>query len=176
MNHGTMRFMGFTLHHNPETIEITDTANISQEAVPFANPIIFNIGTKATVVKGEGVFYGANAFEQYLQLKQLYESCKSGVLSISGVNPFNAYLNELKLKCTPIDNYVEYVFTFIEVAEPVITENSTAPMYYIAQENEDLWDISINLSICIDKLVELNPQFSSPLNVNKGDKVRIIDF
>lgn len=176
IKHGTMRFMGKTLHHNPHTIEVTNTANITQQQVPFFTSIVLNTGYNATVIKGEGVFYGENAFEQYLQLKQLYTQGKCGVLSLSGVNPMHAYLQQLKLKCTPVDNYVEYTFMFVEAIEAVNKENSTAPQFYTVEENEDLWSIAVKLNITIDNLVDLNPQLKSPYDITKGDKVRIIDF
>lgn len=173
MNHGIMRFMGYSLNHNPHTIQVTDTANISQEAIPFNHPLVFNIGVSAIVVKGEGVFYGENAFEQYLELRSLYKKCEIGVLSLSGIEPFNAYLEKLELKCVPKDNYVEYKFIFIEVPEAKSKENSTAPEFYIIYNDEDLWDVSSRFNIPIENLVRLNPQLKSPCCVSAGDRIRI---
>lgn len=173
MNHGIMRFMGYTLNHNPHTIEVTDVANISEEVVVFALPVVFNIGSSAVTVKGEGVFYGENAFDQYLELRSLYKKCEVGVLSLSGINPFNAYLAKLELKCTPKDNYVEYKFMFIEVPDAMPEENSTAPEFYIADNDEDLWDISLKCDVSIETLVKLNPHIKNPCCISEGDKIRI---
>ncbi len=176
MKHGLMRFMGYTLHHNPHTLQIINNANIEQYCIPDFTELTENIGNKATVVKGEGVFYGENAFEQFVELKQLAKSNKAGVLSVSGINPFYACLSELRLKCTPVDDYVEYSFTFIESADYKYKENSTAPTKYIVKQAEDLWDISCKLSIPIEKLINLNPQLKNTYDISEGDVIRINDI
>lgn len=173
MNHGMMRFMGYTLNHNPHTIEVIDLANISQEVVPFTLPVVLNIGLSAVTVKGEGVFYGKNAFDQYLKLRSLYKKCEIGVLSLSGINPFNAYLGKLELKCTPKDDYVEYKFIFVEVPDAMPKENSTAPEFYIAGNDEDLWDISLKCDVPIETLVKLNPHIKNPCCLSAEEKIRI---
>jgi len=174
--HGAMRFMGKTLHHNPNTIEVTNSLSVSQQQIPFLHSIAVNTGAAATVIRGEGVFYGENSFEQYLQLQEIYRSGKSGALSLSGIYPMYAYLQQLKLKSTPVDNYVEYTFVFVEALSDRNKENSTAPQYYTVGDNEDLWDIAVKLKISIDKLVKLNPHLKTTYNIEKGDRVRIIDF
>lgn len=176
MKHGVMRFMGYTLHHNPHTLQVISNANISQYCIPDFTELTESIGSKATVVKGEGVFYGENAFEQFAELKQLAKARKADVLSVSGINPFYAYLSELKLKCTPVDDYVEYSFTFIESEDYTYKENSTAPNSYIVKQTEDLWDISCKLNIPIERLISLNPQLKNTYDISEGDVIRINDI
>ena len=176
MKHGTMRFMGYTLHHNPHTLQVTNTANVLQYNIPESVAITQNTGNRPIVVKGEGVFYGDNAFEQYMKLKALGENGKAGVLSVSDINPFFAYLSEIKLKCTPLDDYVEYSFTFIEAPNHAYKENSTAPTQYTADENEDLWDISNKLGIAIETLTALNPQLKNTTDITEGDVITINDI
>lgn len=175
MRHGTLRFMGYTLHHNPHTLQITNTANVSQYNIPQSLAITQNTGNSPIVVKGDGVFYGDNAFEQYMKLKSLGEKCKAGVLSVSDLNPFFAYLSQLKLNCTPLDDYVEYSFTFIQAPNHAYKENSTAPTQYTV-ENEDLWDISYRLGISIETLIALNPQLKNTTDIKEGDVITINDI
>ena len=73
----------------------------------------------------------------------------------------------------PVDDVVEYSFTFLEAPNLVPTENSTAPLFRIAEEGQDLWDISVITGISVDTLVMLNPQLKSPCEVSQGDKIRI---
>ncbi len=176
MKHGIMRFMGHTLHHNPHTLTVTSSANIYQQNIVGLTAVVHNMGNNATIVKGEGVFYGESAFEQYLLLKQLYNTCQAGVLSVSDINPMYAYLSDLKLKCTPIDNYVEYTFTFTQVSDYSKAENSTAPTQYIVQQNEDLWDISNKLNIPIEDLIAYNPSLKSTYSIAQGDVIKINDI
>ena len=176
MKQGVMRFMGKTLHHNPHTIKITDTQSISQQEIPFLHSIARHTGTKAAVVSGDGTFYGADAYLQYLQLKKLYKSGKIGVLSIGGVPPIKEYLQQLRLKYTPVDDCAEYSFTFVEALDGSCKENSTAPTDYTVGENEELWDISAKLNISIDKLMKLNPAVKDPTAVAEGERVKISDF
>lgn len=173
MKHGIMRFMGYTLHHNPHTLDVTNIVNVIQHNIPSSVAITQNTGNSPVVVKGDGVFFGDNAFKQYMKLKALEEKCDVGVLSVSGINPFYAYLSQLRLKCTPIDDYVEYSFTFIEVPNHTDKENSTAPAQYIAEENQDLWDIAYKLGVSVDYLIKLNPQLKNTSDISKGDVIRI---
>ncbi|MEE0060699.1 MAG: LysM domain-containing protein [Acutalibacteraceae bacterium] len=176
MKHGIMRFMGYTLYHNPHTLTVTSSANILQQNVFMSTAVVHNVGNNATIVKGEGVFYGESAFEQYMQLKHLYNTCKAGVLSVSDINPMYAYLSELKLKCTPVDDYVEYTFAFTEVSDYIKQENSTAPTHYIVQQNEDLWDIACKLDIPIEALTAYNTQIKCTYSLAEGDVIKINDI
>lgn len=176
MKHGVMRFMGHTLHHNPHTLQVISNGNILQYCIPDFAELTESMGNKATVVKGEGVFYGENAFDQFMELKQLAKYRKAGVLSVGGINPFYAYLSELRLKCTPVDDYVEYSFTFIESADYKYKENSTAPTKYTVKQTEDLWDISCKLNIPIERLIKLNPQLKNTYDISEGDVISINDI
>lgn len=176
MNHGIMRFMGYTLHHNPHTLTVTSSADIHQQNVYMATAVANNSGNNATTVKGEGVFYGESAFEQYMHLKHLYNTCKAGVLSVSDINPMYAYLSDLKLKCTPVDDYVEYTFTFTEASDYIKSENSTAPTHYTVQQDEDLWEIACKLNIPIETLIAYNPQIKNTYSLTEGDVIKINDI
>lgn len=176
MIHGNLRFMGYTLQHNPHTLEVTSSSNISQYNTSDFMAITQNTGNNPIAVKGEGVFYGENAFEQYMELKTLSRKCKSGVLSVSGIDPFYAYLTQIKLKCTPVDDCVEYTFMFTETPDYSVTENSTAPTQYIVQQGEDLWDISYKLNIPIEKLIKFNSNLKNTYDISEGDVIRINDI
>ena len=176
MKHGIMRFIGHTMHHNPHTLTVTSSANIVQQNVFMSTAVVNNVGSNATTVKGEGVFYGESAFEQYMVLKQLYNTCKAGVLSVSDINPMYAYLSDLKLKCTPVDDYVEYTFTFTEVSDYSKAENSTAPTHYTVQQNEDLWNIACKLNIPIEALTAYNPHIKCMYSLAQGDVIKINDI
>ena len=169
MKHGTMRFDGMTLHHNPHTLYVSDSVTVDKEFNAELSAVVKQNGKNPTIVKGEGVFYGENAFEQYLKLKALCEKGSCGILSVSGIYPFYALLYDLKLTCKSIENVVEYVFYFVEV--PYGKEISTFPQYCIVEENQDLWDISEKHGIAIEKLIACNPQISSLNSVSAGDKI-----
>lgn len=173
MKHGIMRFMGYTLHHNPHTLDVTNIANVIQQNIPHSWAITQNTGNSPIVVKGDGVFYGDNAFKQYMKLKAIEEKCEVGVLSVSGINPFYAFLSQLRLKCTPIDDYVEYSFMFVEAPNHNNKENSTAPTQYTAEDNQNLWDIAFKLGVSVDDLIKLNPQLKNTSDISKGDVIKI---
>ena len=169
MKHGLMRFGGMTLHHNPHTLHITAVNNIDKQFTVNLYPMITIDGNNPTVVKGEGVFYGEDAFEQYLRLKKYCDCGEIGVLSLSGIYPFYAVLYHLELVCKPVDNMVSYTFFFVEV--PKENENSTLPYYYTLKENQDLWDISYLFGIPMEKLIVFNPQIRSLNSVQAGDRI-----
>jgi hypothetical protein len=176
MKHGIMRFMGYTLHHNPHTLEVTNASNVIQHIIPNSVAITQSIGNNPIVIKGDGAFYGENAFEQYMRLKDIGEKCRVGVLSVSGVNPFYAYLSQMKLKCTPVDDYVEYSFMFVEAPNYQEKENSTAPTEYTVKSNQSLWDIAHSIGVSSDTLLALNPQLKDTNDVSEGDVIKINDI
>ena len=170
--YGVMRFCGYTLHHNPHTLKISDSGNVSENAIPYTYSLVESTGAKAMIIKGDGVFYGEDALQQYIQLRQIYKQGRAGVLSIGGIGSMYAYLSDLQMKCEAVDNYVEYSLQFVE-CEGIVKENSTEPTEYVVGENEDLWDISLKLNINIDTLILLNPHIISPVDIVSGEIIKI---
>lgn len=172
VEYGTIRFFGHTLHHNPHTLKISDSGYVKENIIPYKNSVLVNTGAKGMIIKGDGVFYGENPLQQYLQLREIYKKSKIGVLSIGGIGSMYAYLSDLQMKCEAVDNCIDYSFQFIK-CDDLIEENSTAPSEYILNDGEDLWDVSLKLNIDIDKLMGLNLNIVSPVDISKGTIIKI---
>ena len=65
-------------------------------------------------ITGSGVFYGADAYEQYLKLQKLAEEVNAGNLEhpIFGIR--YCYLTMLEVTQEPKENYVSYRFEFTQ--------------------------------------------------------------
>lgn len=172
MELGIMRFNGVSIHHNPHTIIVSDKTDFSEQHLLTGKSLVFNGGVNALTVSGEGVFYGEDAFEQYLNLREIYKKNQSGLLSIGGINPFFAYIKKLEMKSVPIDDYIEYTFEFIET-ESKWKENKTSKNFTIAKEGEDLWDISYRENISVDLLLSNNKNIKNTCDVKTGDRINL---
>lgn len=167
-----MRFKGYTLHHNPESLKITETKDVKEFNIPYTENIIQNLGKKARVVMGEGILYGNKCLSQYKELVNLYSSPGSGALSLPGFSSFMACFTSLSVISQPKDNFLKYSFTFVEDIEAGSRTNDTSKNTY-NPENETLWDISYKLSIPIEILVRLNPLIKRPDTPLAGNEVVI---
>lgn len=70
------------------------------------------MSAKKRTITGEGVFFGPNAYTQFLQLVQIFEDAQPGTLTHPIWGSCNCYLTRLELTQEPRDHYVSYRFTF----------------------------------------------------------------
>lgn len=161
MSNPPMRFKGYTMHHNPESLKITEAKDVKEFVTPYTTNSIQDLGRKARVVTGEGVLYGNKFLTEYKELVKLYSLSGSGALSLPGFSPFMADFTSLSVTSQPQDNYLKYRFTFVEDIEAGFNINDTSKNIY-EPDNETLWDISYKLNLPIENLLILNPKIKRP--------------
>ena len=167
-----IRFKGFELEHNPETLQITSQKNISLQSVVGAKSVISETGDNSRVISGEGKIYGENCIYKYIRLFKLKEEIGSGILSLPNIKPFYAYFSTLEFSADPTPELITYKFVFREDSSKqkdiVIPEK-----YYNAQSGEDLWDISHKFNVPVETLVSLNPDIKRVNEIEEGRTVKI---
>lgn len=173
MKNTSMRYKGYTFHHNPATLNVTHNRNLKEKQIPFYLSVLQDYGRCAMVVTGQGELYGEDCFEQYQRLFALYSQKNSGALSVPGINPFMANFTYLAMISEPEDNLIKYKFTFTEDMQASFPVNSTDSNIHISEQGESLWDISFKYSIPVETLIELNNFIKRPDALEAGSRVTL---
>lgn len=113
-----MIFKSFVWPHNPEIYEIQFDKDVIQHRYPgINNAEIEDMGMKARVFIGSGVFFGPGAYEKAQELANYYYDRTPGPLIHPTWMQTNAVFSKYKIKNQPLPDYVEYEFEFIEHVE-----------------------------------------------------------
>lgn len=173
MKHAPMRFCGYTLHHNPKSIEITDKRNLAELKIPYEGSLIQDMGNGLKAVMGNGEFFGPNCMSQYKMLLVLLQEGRCGLLSLSGYGPIFARLASLKLSQPPAEDFLSYRFVFIEERKEAPANFAEGEKYHTAEETETLWDIAFRYNTAVEALLNLNLQIRRPDCLKAGERVRL---
>lgn len=173
MKHAPMRFCGYTLHHNPKSIEIKDKRNLAELKVPYGGSLIQDMGNGLKMVTGNGEFFGPDCMCQYQMLLSLLREGRCGLLSLSGYGPIFARLASLELSQPPAEDFLSYRFVFMEERKEVPANFADGKKFHTAEENETLWDIAFWYGASMETLINKNPQIRRPDCLKAGMKVRL---
>lgn len=154
-----MRFKGVEWHHNPREISFECDKEINELKAPYGNAYIQNMGRKNMKISGTGELYGEDCLEQFNRLLKLFKEGGQGVLAIAHMTPMFAVFENINVIGEPIPDVLTYSFVFREVMENKRDEVQTS---HLAENSENLWDISYKYGISIDALVKLNPHIKRP--------------
>lgn len=109
-----MSYKGWAWPENPEKYE----QFYLREPVYAKNSqkvwVFKGMGPRKLTVKGEGVFCGSDAFEDFKALSALFSNVASGELIHPVWGSMRAYFTELEMTQEPRENEISYRFTFRE--------------------------------------------------------------
>lgn len=172
-----MRFGSFVWPNNPRTYTISCKRQTAVHKVPMGGFVVQDLGRTATVMKGEGEFFGADAYSTFLELLAVFQKGGRGTLVHPVWQTAGAYLTELELTQEPRDDYVAYRFTFCEApgaAEEAAGDGETnGRRFYELREGQTLWTVSNAYGLSMTELLRLNPQIAKPNEVQSGTRVRV---
>lgn len=173
-----MRFGSFVWPNNPRTYTISCKRQTAVHKVPMRGFVVQDLGRTATVMKGEGEFFGADAYSTFLELLAVFQKGGRGTLVHPVWQTEGAYLTELELTQEPRDDYVAYRFTFCEAPgaaeEPAAGIGQTdGKRFYELREGQTLWTVSNAYGLSMTELLRLNPQIAKPNEVQSGTRVRV---
>lgn len=183
-----MRFKTYVWPHNPRSYTISYQREMVAHKVPFGRYVLQNLGLARRVMKGEGEFIGAGAYEEFKKLAAVFYSEGAGLLVHPVWQTARAYFVELALAQEPRAEYVRYTFAFWEdyegysdqlqtvaVAEPSGSGagQSGGGSYHTVVSGDSLWHIARKYGLSLQQLLELNPQIKNPNRIYPGEQVRV---
>lgn len=173
----SMRFGSFVWPNNLRTYTISCKRQTAVHKVPMGGFVVQDLGRTATVMKGEGEFFGANAYSTFLELQAVFQKGGRGTLVHPVWQTAGAYFTELELTQEPRDDYVAYRFTFCEAPgaaeEAAGDEEMNGQRFYELREGQTLWTVSNAYGLSMTELLRLNPQIAKPNEVQSGTRVRV---
>lgn len=169
-----MKYKDFIFEYNPSQISIDSKKNLVEIKLPFLGSVIQDFGREKRVVIGSGEFFGSDCINKFNELSKLCEDNTSGYLFIPGLEPFLAFLKNVKMKADPTPNLIGYSFEFWEdTAVENIEFQNLSPSYHIVTDGETLWDIANRYNTTVYELITLNPQIKRPNMLTAGQKVML---
>lgn len=186
-----MRFKDFTWPHNPEVYSVEYRRRIAVHRIPFGGCVLQDLGRAYRVLKGEGVFAGNGAYEQFRALAAEFRKEGPGLLVHPVWQTEQAYFVSLEVSEKPVPDYVRYSFEFWEdwsgcggemqeveyggrLDEGGADAAGTAGGgVYTVRKGDTLWGIAKRYGVSLNALIADNPQIKNPNLIYPGDEVRI---
>lgn len=184
-----MRYKEYIWPHNPETYTVEYRRSMAVHKVPFGGYCLQDLGDTCRVLRGEGVFAGEGAYEEFEKLAEVFAQAGPGLLIHPVWPAARAYFVSLQLAEEPLPDYVRYTFEFwedragsgglTEAGVPQAGQTGTASSgpgesaFYIVKKGDTLWGIAKQYGVALAELIAANPQIKNPNLIYPGDRVRM---
>ena len=166
---GKMSFGNFIFPVNPYLIRITQQRTVAEQKVPFGDNIISDMGQNSRRISGEGEFYGEDARQSFLRLKEVFEKSGCNVLYLPSQKPMYAAFASLELIGEDVGDVIRYRFSFVEHFGKKTAKKLTQK---IADGKRCLWDYAYESNLPVETLLRLNPNVRRPdVPIAAGRKV-----
>lgn len=184
-----MRYKNFIWPHNPRTYTIGYERRMASHDTPHKKSRLETMGMAHRVMRGEGEFFGPQAYEQFKALASVFYEDTPGMLVHPVWQAVNAYFVELALEQEPRADYVRYSFAFWECGEEErafgLREVKTASpggesagisqgqVWHTVARGDTLWAIAQKYEAALSELIGLNPGIKNPNLILPGEKVLV---
>ena len=184
-----MRYKDYVWPHNPRVYTIDYARSIAVHKVPFGRYQLQDLGPTRRVMKGEGVFAGADAYQEFKKLASVFYQEGPGLLVHPVWQTASAYFAALSLAQEPRPDYVRYTFEFWEdyTGQNGGLKVNTAPetpagsaggqetgaVYHTVARGETLWGIARTYGTALSQIIGWNPRIKNPNLIYPGQKVRV---
>ncbi|WP_293007547.1 MULTISPECIES: LysM peptidoglycan-binding domain-containing protein [unclassified Oscillibacter] len=185
-----MRYKDYVWPHNPETYSVTWQRKIAVHKVPFGKYCMQELGPGHRVMRGQGAFMGANAYQEFQKLAAVFERDGPGLLVHPVWQAAEAYFVSLQLTEEPQPDFVGYAFEFWEdcrqnaslTAAATAAESTGAgetgksadsAVWYTVKKGDTLWGIAKRYGVTLQSLITANPQIKNPNLIYAGNQVRV---
>jgi len=185
----SMRYKSFVWPHNPRTYTIGYERRMASHDTPHRKSRLEAMGMAHRVMRGEGEFFGPDAYDQFKALACVFYEDTPGLLVHPVWQSVNAYFVELALEQEPRADYVRYSFAFWECGEEekavglkeiveAKPEQAHAAekedgSYHIVARGDTLWAIANRCGLTLEQLIDRNPGIKNPNLILPGQKVRV---
>lgn len=190
-----MRYGAFIWPNNPRTYEVRCTRRAVEQKIPTGSHVMQDLGPAGRVMRGEGEFFGPEAYDTFRALAREFEKGGPGLLVHPIWQSAKVYFTALTLTQEPRENHVSYAFEFREAGEEdggttglrqlssgaatagssasSSSSTATAARYHTVVRGDTLWGIGQKYGRTIAELVSLNPWISNPNLIYAGQEVRV---
>lgn len=185
-----MRYKNYIWPHNPATYSITYERLVASHKAPFGRYCMQDLGLSCRVMRGQGEFAGADAYEEFKRLATVFYGEGPGLLIHPVWQISNAYFTALKLEQEPMPEYVRYSFEFRERFDGYseeLTELSGetrkasaseaaargGSMSHTVVSGDTMWGIALRYGISLAELLAANPALKNPNLIRVGEQVVI---
>lgn len=170
-----MRYKSFIWPNDPRTYTLSCQRQTALHKIPMGGFVVQDLGRTGTVMRGEGEFFGPNAYDSFRRLLQMFQQQDAGLLLHPMWQTGNAYFTQLRLTQEPRRDYVAYAFEFCEGSGGGVLSaaGAAAKGYYVMQEADTLWSVAQRYDLRMRELLAMNPEIANPNHVRAGQKVRI---
>ena len=188
-----MRFKDYTWPHNPEIYQVERRRRLVAHPVPYGGCVVEDLGSECRVLRGEGVFSGESAYEQFRRLAEVFREGGAGVLAHPVWQTERAWFASLTVEEEPLPDYVRYRFEFWEdgsgydgelravTGESAGAEEAPDPApepeedrrVYTVRKGDTLWGIARAQGVDLTALIAANPQIKNPNRIYPGDEVQL---
>lgn len=192
MNLAPMRYKDYVWPHNPRVYEIDYKHLVKSHKLAEGSYSLQSLGLENRVLRGEGEFYGANAYDEFRELASVFYDETAGTLVHPIWQTSTAYFVELTLLQEPTEDYVSYAFEFWECSDVYSTDlekvssastattetsgetsNVDTEEWYTVVAGDTMWAIAVKYSIELSDLIALNPQIKNVNLIYSGDEIRV---
>lgn len=187
-----MRFKDYTWPHNPEVYAVERRRRLAVHPVPYGRCVVQDLGGTYRVLRGEGVFAGAGAYEEFRKLAEVFRQEGAGLLVHPVWQAEQAWFASLTVEEEPLPDYVRYRFEFWEdwtgygagltEVEVVAEDDAETAEFneaggdrepYIVRKGDTLWGIAKKCGVSLTALISANPQIRNPNLIYPGDEVKL---
>ena len=189
-----MRYKDYTWPHNPEVYTVERQRRLVVHQIPFGRCVIQDLGGMYRVLRGEGVFAGEGAYEQFRQLAEVFREGGAGILVHPVWQTERAWFASLQVTEEPLPDYVRYSFEFwedwtgydgglkaVDVSDTYSQDSGVADTgtatkeqaVYMVRKGDTLWGIAKRYGVALTALIAANPQIKNPNLIYPGDRVNI---
>ena len=155
MNTYLMRFGGFEMPYNPESISVNKSVNKGINDDEY------------TVIVGRGKLFGNDCGKFATELDRLMGDARANVLCVPELGSFWAKLIKLDYTVSVAPDVIEYSFEFKKQND---VENGRADVYHVT-ENENLWHFCDRTGYDITQITLANQGNLKSYMLYAGDKI-----
>lgn len=189
-----MRYKDYVWPHNPATYSIDFARDVALLKAAGGGCFLQDMGMRCRVMRGEGEFVGANAYDEFKRLATVFYEGGAGQLIHPVWQTAKAHFVTLRLVQKPFVDYVQYSFEFREAQgffeddlrmirsakeSGVHSDTEKAAqmaeetLYHTVRSGDTLWAIAQQYGTALPELLAKNCQIKNPNLIYPGEKVRV---